>query len=134
MNVERESRKSMQAARFDSDDICIYICIYIYVCVCVCVCVCNVPRLTRTYLQQLCTNTGCSQEDLSDAMDDRDQWWESKGNPYKQHNIIYIYIYIYIYILLVQNVFYIDLRPSQTCHSKDAEVAYSIGVGELGWQ
>ena len=27
---------------------------------------------------------------------------------------------------------YIDLRPGQTCHSKDAEVAYSIGVGELG--
>ena len=29
---------------------------------------------------------------------------------------------------------YIDLRPGQTCHSKDAEVTYSIGVGELGWQ
>ena len=25
---------------------------------------------------------------------------------------------------------YIDLRPGQTCYSKDAEVAYSIGVGE----
>ena len=29
---------------------------------------------------------------------------------------------------------YIDLRPGQTCHSKDAKVAYSIGVGGLGWQ
>ena len=29
---------------------------------------------------------------------------------------------------------YIDLRPGQTCHSKDAEVTYSIGVGGLGWQ
>ena len=29
---------------------------------------------------------------------------------------------------------YIDLRPGQTCHSKTAEVAYSIGVGEFGWQ
>ena len=28
---------------------------------------------------------------------------------------------------------YIDLRPSQTCHSKDGGRAYSIGVGELGW-
>ena len=26
------------------------------------------------------------------------------------------------------------LDSEQTCHSKDAEVAYSIGVGELGWQ
>ena len=29
---------------------------------------------------------------------------------------------------------YIDLRPRQTCHSKDGGSAYSIGVGELGWQ
>ena len=29
---------------------------------------------------------------------------------------------------------YIDLRPRQTCNSKDAGSAYSIGVGELGWQ
>ena len=29
-------------------------------------------------------------------------------------------------------VLYIDLRPGQTCHSKDADVAYSIGVSGLG--
>ena len=29
---------------------------------------------------------------------------------------------------------YIDLRPGQICHSKDGGSAYSIGVGELGWQ
>ena len=29
---------------------------------------------------------------------------------------------------------YIDLRPGQTCHSKDGGSVYSIGVGELGWQ
>ena len=29
---------------------------------------------------------------------------------------------------------YIDLRPGQTCHSKDSRSAYSVGVGELGWQ
>ena len=29
---------------------------------------------------------------------------------------------------------YIDLRLRQTCHSKDGGSAYSIGVGELGWQ
>ena len=29
---------------------------------------------------------------------------------------------------------YIDLRPRQICHSKDGGSAYSIGVGELGWQ
>ena len=31
-------------------------------------------------------------------------------------------------------VLYIDLRPCQTCHSKDSGSAYSISVGKLGWQ
>ena len=31
-------------------------------------------------------------------------------------------------------VLYIDLRPGETCHSKDGGSAYSIGVGKLGWQ
>ena len=30
----------------------------------------------RTYIQQLCADTGCSLEDLPGAMDDRDGWWE----------------------------------------------------------
>ena len=36
----------------------------------------SVGRPTKTYLQQLCTYTGCSLEDLLDAMDDKDEWWE----------------------------------------------------------
>ena len=30
----------------------------------------------RTYIQQLCANTGCSLEDLPEAMDEREGWWE----------------------------------------------------------
>ena len=30
----------------------------------------------RTYQIQLCTDTGCSMEDLLRAMDNRDDWWE----------------------------------------------------------
>ena len=30
----------------------------------------------RTYLHQLCADTGCSLEDLLGAMDDRDRWRE----------------------------------------------------------
>ena len=33
-------------------------------------------RLARIYIQQLCTYTGCSFEDLPGAMDDRDGWRE----------------------------------------------------------
>ena len=33
-------------------------------------------RPARTYIQQLCEDTGCSPEDLSEAMDDREKWPE----------------------------------------------------------
>ena len=36
----------------------------------------GVGRPTRTYLQQLRTDTGCSLEDLSEAIEDRDKWRE----------------------------------------------------------
>ena len=36
----------------------------------------TVGRPTRTYLQYLCTDTGCSMGDLPRAIDDRDVWWE----------------------------------------------------------
>ena len=34
----------------------------------------SVWQPTRTYLQQLCMNPGCSLENLMEAMDDRDEW------------------------------------------------------------
>ena len=30
----------------------------------------------QTYIQQLCEDTGCSPEDLPEAMNDREKWWE----------------------------------------------------------
>ena len=33
-------------------------------------------RPARTYIQQLCENTGCSSEDLPEAMNDREKWRE----------------------------------------------------------
>ena len=33
-------------------------------------------RPARTYIQQLCTHTGCSPEDLPEAMNDKEGWWE----------------------------------------------------------
>ena len=34
----------------------------------------NVAQPGRTYLQQLCSDMGCSLEDLLDVRDDRDEW------------------------------------------------------------
>ena len=36
----------------------------------------KVGRLARTYIQQLCEDTGCSPEDLPEAMNDREKWRE----------------------------------------------------------
>ena len=33
-------------------------------------------RPAQTYIQQLCEDTGCSPENLPDAMNDREKWWE----------------------------------------------------------
>ena len=30
----------------------------------------------RTYIQQLCKDSGCNPEDLPEAMNDREKWWE----------------------------------------------------------
>ena len=33
-------------------------------------------RPARTYIQQLCEDTGCSPEDLPETMNDREKWWD----------------------------------------------------------
>ena len=41
-------------------------------------CVCaRVGRPARTYVQQLCEDTGCNPEDLPEAMNDREKWRET---------------------------------------------------------
>ena len=78
-------------------------------------------RPARTYIQQLCEDTGCSLEDLPEAMNDREKWrervrdirasgttccwWWYIFNPmvlniYKIWYIFTYYIYIYIYIII----------------------------------
>ena len=59
----------------------------------------GVGRPARTYQQQLRVDTGCSLEDLPEAMDDGDEWWkwewewkrererESRRNPCSWHKM-----------------------------------------------
>ena len=62
-------------------------------------------RPARTYIQQLCEDTGCCPEDLPRAMNDREEWRERVSDIRTTSAIwwwwfssIYICIYIYIYI------------------------------------
>ena len=36
----------------------------------------KIGQWARTYIQQLCADIGCSPEDLPEAMDNRERWWE----------------------------------------------------------
>ena len=40
----------------------------------------NTRRPARTYIQQLCKDTGCSLEDLPEVMNDREKWRERVGD------------------------------------------------------
>ena len=65
-------------------------------------------RPARTYIQQLCEDTGCSQEDLPEALNKREKWRERvrdiRAGSTTWWWCIYIYIYIYIclWLLLLQ--------------------------------
>ena len=58
-------------------------------------------RPARTYIEQLCEDTGCSPEDLPEAMNDREKWRERvrdiRASGMTRWWWWYIYIYIYIY-------------------------------------
>ena len=46
-------------------------------------------RPARTYIQQLCEDTGCCPEDLPRAMNDREEWArEGQGYPCCQHDMM----------------------------------------------
>ena len=50
----------------------------------------------KTYIQQLCGDTGCSPEDLPEAMDVREVWWERVSDIRVKVETWYIYIYIIV--------------------------------------
>ena len=55
--------------------------------------------LAWTYIQQLCEDTGCSPEDLPEAMNDRKKWRERVTDIRASSTTWWWYIYIYIYII-----------------------------------
>ena len=61
-------------------------------------------RPARTYIQQLCEDTGCNPEDLPEAMNDREKWRE-RVRDIRAGGATWWwwYIYIYIYIPVVRN-------------------------------
>ena len=57
-------------------------------------------RLARTYIQQLCEDTGCCPEDLPRAMNDREEWRERVRDIRATSAIWWWWWIIYIYICI----------------------------------
>ena len=55
-------------------------------------------RPARTYIRQLCEDTGCCPEDLPEAMNDREKWLE-RVRDIRAGGTTWWYIYIYIYMI-----------------------------------
>ena len=49
-------------------------------------------RPARTYIQQLCENTGCGPEDLPEAMNDREMARQGQGYPCLRHDMMMMII------------------------------------------
>ena len=64
----------------------------------------SVGRPARTYLQQFCTDIGCSLEDLLEVIDDRNRWQERVreicATWHEDDDDICIYEYTYMWICI----------------------------------
>ena len=65
-------------------------------------------RPARTYIQQLCEDTGCCPEDLPEAMNDREKWQETVRDI-RATSTTWLWGYIYIYIYISMGV--LDVWP-----------------------
>ena len=85
-------------------------------------------RPARTYIQQLCEDTGCSPEDLPKAMNDREKWcervrdirasgttwwwwqtWTLFTFPYLEMRIFFVWVFICIFLVSVPLNFQMSL-------------------------
>ena len=77
-------------------------------------------RPARTYIQQLCENTGCSPEDLPETMNDREKWGEkvsASGTTWWWWRIIVIsYLKPYNYKIFLSTLINQPLSTSQMWH------------------
>ena len=56
-------------------------------------------RPARTFIQQLCDDTGCNTEDLPEAMNDRETWRErGQGYPCWPHDMMMMMMFVYVLI------------------------------------
>ena len=91
-------------------------------------------RPARTYIQQLCEDTGCNPEDLPKAMNDREKWRE-KVRDIRAGGTTWWYIYIYIYkevsvvwVLMLGGWLFLFSNPNTCCF------LLLVALAEMEWR
>ena len=82
----------------------------------------RVGRPARTYIQQLCEDTGCNPEDLPEAMNDREKWRETVRDI-RAGGATWWWWWSMIYICSVQNFFFSKGWCKKIVNSRDAQGA-----------
>ena len=59
-------------------------------------------RPARTYIQQLCEDTGCSTKDLPEAMNDREKWWE-RVRDIRAGGTTWWWFYLWLYVNSIES-------------------------------
>ena len=70
-------------------------------------------RPARTYIQQLCEDTGCSPEDLPAAINDKKEWWERVRDTVlaaRQDDDDYFYTYFFLLLAELTSLVSLNLR------------------------
>ena len=80
-------------------------------------------RPARTYIQQLCEDTGCSPEDLPEAMNDREKWRERVKDIRASGTTWWWWWYIYIH-------FFVKLKSILMPHYATLVISRCLGRHE----
>ena len=91
----------------------------------------SVWQPTRTCIQLLCRDTGCSEEDLLEAMDDRNKWQE-RVREISANSVTWWYIYIYIQVRRTRHAGHC-WRSRDECISDVLLWTPTYGWAKAGW-
>ena len=83
-------------------------------------------RPARTYIQQLCEDTGCCPEDLPEAMKDREKWRE-RVKDIRATSTTWWWLWWYIYIYL-----YISVSPAYWPRNRTNNQISRVFANDLG--
>ena len=70
-------------------------------------------RPAQTYIQQLCDDTGCSPEDLPEAMNDREKWRERVRDIRAGRTTWWLWYYIILYYIILYIYFFSSTESYQ---------------------